>query len=242
MSKRVKFGEEYPIPSLDVTELKQPILILVDTSGSMSADIPEVVKAINQMIDEINADPVASRQAEICIVSFNDNATVEVNWKPITETSHVELKSEGCTNLNEGLTLGLEKSLERSHYYEKMGSEVIMPYFITITDGYSNGPAFDTICEELNHREGQKKIRRFTIAVNNYDKTTVAKLSNAKRVLEFVNNSNKNYMEFFNFVTQSIKVVSTSTPGEHIVVEGNLGPPNEGSAFQAPDLSGWLND
>lgn len=238
---RCKRGEEYPIASIDTTVQKLPVVILVDTSGSMADEISKVNAAINKMICDIKNDSIASRQVELCIISFNDVATLEQNWKPVTQMETVNYTSGGCTNLKAGLTLALDKSLERSRYYEAMGMEIRMPFLITITDGYANGPEFKGICNEIRRREENQKIRSFTIAVNDYDRKTVAELSSGKRVLEFTDPNNHNYLEFFNFMTQSLKKLSQSHGGDKITVESNLGDPDKGSTMQAPDLSAWLN-
>ena len=239
----VKPGEEYPIPSIDTNVQKLPVIFCVDVSGSMSSEIAKINQAINKMIDDIKSDSVASRQVETCFVSFNDNATLIQNWKPITETDYAEYCASGCTNLEAGLSLALEKSIERSRYYESFGMNVRMPFLIIITDGHSNGPDFSSICSKIRERENKGKLRPFTIAVTGYDKNTVAQLSAGERVLEFVDPIEHNYMEFFNFMTQSLKALSTSSLGENVTVDSNLGDVSKGSNMQIPNLPGtkWLN-
>lgn len=237
----VRSGEEYPIASEEVTTQKLPVAILVDTSGSMSADLPSINKAIDKMVDDIRNDNVANKQVEICLISFDDKAHLEQNWKPVSRVEPASFTAGGCTNLEAGLTMALKYSRERSDYYSDMGAEVRMPFLITITDGEANSGDFNAICNEIRQRESANKIRPFTIAVGNYDKETVARLSDKKRVLEFTDPYHHDYMEFFNFMTQSLKALSTSKIGENVDLESNIGNPNAGSGMQVPNLKSWLN-
>ena len=237
----VKHGEEYPIQSENVTVQKLPVVILVDRSISMAGDLPKINVAINKMVHDIQAHSVANQQVELCIVSFDDVATLEQNWKPVNQMKKIEFTAGGCTNLEAGLTMALSKSKERSDYYEGLGTPVRMPFLITITDGHANSGDFNVICNEIRNRERENKIRPFTIAVSGYDKKTIAKLSDKKRVLEFTGPDNHDYMEFFNFLTTSLKVMSVSSPNDKIDVQSNLGNPSKGSGMQVPDFNDWLN-
>ncbi len=237
----VKPGEEYPIPSENVTVQKLPVVILVDTSISMVGELPGINVGVNNMVRDIQKHSVANQQVELCIISFNDVATLEQNWKPVNQMEPVKFTSSGCTNLEAGLTMALNKSKERSKYYEKLGTQVRMPFLITITDGHANSGDFNAICNEIRNREMENKIRPFTIAVSGYDKGTIVKLSDKKRVLEFTGPNNHNYMEFFNFLTTSLKVMSISSANENVNVDTNLGDPSRGSCMQVPDFNEWLN-
>lgn len=237
----VKPGEEYPIPSENVTVQKLPVVILVDTSISMTSDLPGINAGVNKMVRDIQAHDVANQQVELCVISFNDVATLEQNWKPVNQMKPIEFIPSGCTNLEAGLTMALNKSRERSDYYEHLGTQVSMPFLITITDGHANSGDFNAICNEIRNREKESKIRPFTIAVSGYDKKTIAKLSDKKRVLEFTGPDNHNYMEFFNFLTTSLKVMSISSLNEAVNVKSNLGDPSKGSCMQIPDFNDWLN-
>lgn len=237
----VKSGEEYPVPSENVTVQKLPVVILVDTSASMTYELPKINAAINKMVRDIQLHSSANQQVELCIISFEDVATLEQNWKPVNQMKPVEFTPGGCTNLEAGLTMALNKSKERSKYYEKLGTQIRMPFLITITDGHANSGDFNVICNEIRNRERETKIRPFTIAVSGYDKETIAKLSDKQRVLEFTGPDNHNYMEFFNFLTASLKVMSNSSPNENVNVNTNLGDPSKGSCMQVPDFNKWLN-
>lgn len=124
----VKPGEEYPIPSENVTVQKLPVVILVDTSASMTYDLPKINAAINKMVQDIQAHNTANQQVELCVISFDDVATLEQNWKPVNQMNSVEFIPGGCTNLEAGLTMALNKSKERSQYYEKLGTQIRMPF------------------------------------------------------------------------------------------------------------------
>ena len=70
---------------------KCPVVLLLDTSGSMSEEvegvkaIDELNKAIQTLKEEIISDPILCQRLELGIVCFDDDARVEIE----------DLKKEG---------------------------------------------------------------------------------------------------------------------------------------------------
>ena len=114
-----------------------------------------------------------------------------------------------------------------------------MPYLILITDGY--GGDITEIAEVIKKRTDDRKMKLWVLAVKGYDKATVAKLTDGKRVFELVDENGFDFSEFFDFMAVSVKAVSTSAPGQDTVsVKHNIG--RDGSTCRVPDLDAWLND
>lgn len=237
--KNFDYGDYSELAPENINEPHMPVLILADKSGSMyGTAIQNLNLSINRFAADVCKDPKAAGCVDVAVVGFNHEVHIEQNWRPITEMQPVEFQATGGTNLSDALGKGVDMLRERAHLYEDVGIEVKMPYLILITDGY--GGDVTQISEVIKQRTEARKMKLWILAVKGYDKATVAKLSDGKRVFELVDENGFDFSEFFNFMAVSIKAVSTSAPGQNVNVKHNIG--HEGSKCRVPDLDAWLND
>lgn len=234
------YGDYAEVCPENINEAHMPVLIVGDISRSMAGlPIQNVNKSINRFASDVCKDPKAAGRVDVAVVGFNEAPHIEQNWRPITEMSQVDFVAGGGTNISAALEKGVEMLRERGHLYEDVGIEVKMPYLILITDGY--GGDVTEIARVIKQRTADRKMKLWVLAVKGYDKASVAKLTDGKRVLELVNEDGYDFSEFFDFMAVSVKAVSTSAPGQDTVsVKSNIG--REGSTCRVPDLDAWLND
>lgn len=234
------FDSQEQLPPKSIHLPHMPVLILADNSYSTFGEaIENIVRSINRFASDICKDPKAAAAVDIAVVSFNNEPTIEQNWRPITQMEPVDLTAKGGTNLAAALECGVNMLRERANLYQNTGIEVKMPYLILLTDGY--GGDVSAIAEEIRQRTAAHKMKLWVLAVRGYDKETVAKLTDGKRVFELVDEAGFDFSEFFDFMTVSIKAVSTSAPGQdNVSVKHSIG--REGSTCRVPDLDSWLNE
>lgn len=238
MSKNFNFNDYDPIPPENINKPHMPVLILCDTSGSMSgAPIQNVNLSVNRFARDVCKDPKASGLVDVAVMSFNETPSIVQEFRPITELRAVEFSAGGGTNISAALEMAVQKLRERGHLYEDNGIEVKMPYIILITDGY--GGDVTEIAKIINKRTADKKMQLWVLAVKGYHEETVAKLTDGKRVFELVNEDGYDFTEFFDFMAVSVKAVSTSSPDQQVHVDSNVG--QAGSNLRVPDLDAWLN-
>lgn len=230
---------DYDLPPENVNMQHMPVAILCDVSGSMSGiPIQNVNLSVNRFASDVCKDPKASRLVDVAVLSFNEEAKVEQGFRPITDLESVDFRAGGGTNITAGLDLAIKKIRERCRLYSENGIEIKMPYIILITDGY--GGDVSQIAELVKQRTADKKMQLWILAVKGYDKETVAKLTEGKRVFELVDEAGYDFSEFFDFMAVSIKAVSTSSPDQKIHVDNPL--ENEETNLKVPDLDDWLNN
>ncbi len=224
----------------NINEPHMAIVLAADTSSSMSGlPIQNVNKSINRFSSDICKDPKAAGRVDVAVIGFNSSPYIEQNWRPVTEMNQVNFTAGGGTNISSALEKGVEMLRERCDMYYNAGMEVKVPYLILITDGY--GGDVTEIAKVIKQRAAAHKMKLWVLGVKGYDKATVAKLTDGKRVFELVDENGFDFTEFFDFMAVSIKAVSTSAPGQSTVsVKSNIG--QEGSNCRVPDLDAWLND
>ena len=97
---------------------KCPVVLLLDTSGSMAGlAIDELNKALTQIKEDILNDTMLSNRLEVGIVAFDDDARVE---RPIDlispDTDLPILNIGGVTNLVAGMNKAIELVTERKNF------------------------------------------------------------------------------------------------------------------------------
>lgn len=235
MNRNYNFND---YPPVNVNMQHMPVELVLDRSGSMAGfPIQMLNQSANRFAVDVCKDPKAAGLVDVAVLSFNEEASVEQGFRPITELQPIQLEASGGTNLSAALELAIAKMRERCNLYAENGIEIKMPYIILITDGY--GGDVTEIARIIKQRTADKKMQLWVLAVKGYDKETVAKLTDGKRVFELVDEAGYDFTDFFDFMAISIKAVSTSSPDQRIHVDNPL--EKEDTNLKVPDLDDWLN-
>ena len=132
---------EVPYPQ----EPKQPLLFLVDVSGSMTQRITRLVSGLQLLKDEILKDDVAKRRIEVAVMAFggsNDESGVRLvqDFVPV-ENLDVDYISRllipgGSTPMGYALLKAVDVVEGRKQQYKSQGINYYRPWIWLITDGY----------------------------------------------------------------------------------------------------------
>ena len=96
--------------TLDVTNPapRCPVVLLLDTSGSMSgAPIEELREGLRQFLRETSDDETASMSVELEVITFGGTANIVAPFAPVSDVSAAEptLNATGMTPMGEALKL-----------------------------------------------------------------------------------------------------------------------------------------
>ncbi len=224
-----------------------PICLCLDTSGSMGAvegdcietgetvyedgrtwnivtggtsRINELQKGVELFYEAIREDEIAIYSAEICIVTFNSNATCVLDFANIERQQTIpQFTASGDTAMGEGVNLALDLLEKRKQEYKDKGVDYYQPWLVLMTDGVPNG---DTI--ELNRAirrttemVNQKKLTVFPIGIGNEsDMSTLNSFSPKRPALKL---QGLKFQEFFAWLSKSVSKTSQSIPGESIKLD-----------------------
>ena len=122
----LQLGLNSPLSSDRIERPPLTLAIVVDTSGSMSADgkMNFVRRGLAQMVNEMNDDD------QIALITYSDNAVTHTEMGGVRGRRNAlhgavdDLDADGSTNLYEGLELGFQTVLE--HYDSGRQNRVIM--------------------------------------------------------------------------------------------------------------------
>ena len=222
-----------------INETHMLVQLLLDTSGSMQGSaIRNLQASVNRFKNDIMSNPKVADIVDVCVMGFNGEPYVIQNWRPISEMTEVHLEANGGTNLTAALEGSISKMRERTDLAAKQGVDIRVPWTIIISDGY--GGDVTDIAKVMRERVAAKKVKLWFLGAQGYDKATAAKLTDGKCVFELKDEAGYDFTQFFDFMSESIKTVSTSVPGARVHVDD----PTEktDATIQKADLDAWLND
>ena len=221
MSDQLPYGPFQSTEFVDNPEPRVACVLLLDVSGSMSGHpIEELNSALVSFKDTMAADTLASKRAEIAVVTFG--GAVEVVQDFVTADFFVPplLRSHGDTPMGRAIEMAIDMVTERKQAYKSAGVSYYRPWVFLITDG---GPtdAWQSAASRVRKGESEKAFAFFAVGVDNADMEKLSMISSREplklRGLQF--------RDLFLWLSQSMQSVSRSSPGDKLSL---------------PAPSGWL--
>jgi uncharacterized protein YegL len=212
--------------TLDVTNPapRCPVVLLLDTSGSMSgAPIEELRAGLRQFLRETSDDETASMSVELEGVTFGGDAVLAAPFAPVKAINEnpPNLEADGCTPLGAALTLADRELKERRRLYKNKGISSYKPWVILMTDGEPNDD-WEEAAKAMRSLGEQKKMQYIGIGIGED-----ADFDTLREVLPEhpgpVKLKGLCFKEFFTWLTDSLKSVSASSVAEQDKIQlGNV--------------------
>ena len=207
-----------------------PVTLLVDTSGSMYGQpIRELNAAIQQFVQDLKQDEVASASVELEIIRFDSSADIVTPYTAIQDLNHVPtLTANGYTSMGAGLNLATQELNARRRLYKSTGCSAYKPWVVLMTDGGPNDN-WQQAASEMRRLGENQKIWYLGIEVGDcVDHNTMCQIMPLNSPP--VKLDGLRFRDFFKWLSDSLKSVSSSAVSE----ENNV----QFGAFDWADLSG----
>lgn len=222
-------------PIADVTEkdlldnptTRVPVVLCLDVSASMTIDgrIDQLNKGVQEFFRSVSDDKIAKWAAEICIVTFNNEATKLVDFNYVDKQKEafeaLKLKASGNTAMGAAVELSLSLLDQRKAEYRKKGIDYWQPWLVLMTDGQATDN-IDKAAEQCSKLVDEGKLVIFPLALGRGANLEELKAFSPKRAPLRLNEHKLS--EFFNWLSQSVRTTSQSTPG---------------ATVKLPDVSSW---
>lgn len=187
-----------------------PVIILADTSGSMSVDgkIEALNRGLKEMISSLSSESRVRAEIQVEMIAFGGNsAEVILDLTPAHQIKGIrDLVAEGMTPLGSALTIANELIEDKS----RIPSRAYKPVVVLVSDGHPNddweGP-FETFVKG----ERTAKATRFAMAIgSDADMDTLSRFANDPEAPVFLAENARDIHRFFRAVTMSVSARSQS--------------------------------
>lgn len=201
-------------------EPRCPCVLLLDVSGSMNGRPLEELNAGLQTLQQALAeDALAMKRVEVGIVTFGP-VKVEMPFTSASTFFPPTLTSQGDTPMGAAIIQALGMVEDRKRDYRSNGVSFYRPWVFLITDG---GPtdAWQQAAVAVHEGEASKKFAFFGIGVKGANMTTLSQICPSNRPP--VNLDGLKFRELFQWLSNSLRSVSRSTPGTEVQLESPKG-------------------
>lgn len=192
-----------------------PIIILADTSGSMSVDgkIEGLNKGLKDMIQSFAGESRLRAEIQVCVITFGGNqAAINLPLTPAHQLSgFTSLTADGMTPLGGALTLLCDMVEDK----DCIPSRAYRPVVVLVSDGYPNDE-WEGAFQRLAQGERSSKATRFAMAIGaDADEAMLSAFANDPEAPLFRAENAGDIHRFFRAVTMSVSARSQSaTPNQ----------------------------
>ncbi|MBQ9478828.1 MAG: VWA domain-containing protein [Selenomonadaceae bacterium] len=182
------------------------------TGGRSRLD--ELQDGIRLFYESIMNDKFSRSAAEICVVTFDDEAKCLVDFANVYRQEVPVLKVGGITSMGEGVNLALDLLEQRKSEFKAKGVSYHQPWLVLMTDGEPNGN--ETVLRQAMARTNQmindKKLTLFPIGIGkDANLATLAKFTPKGNAIKL---RGINFKDMFEWLSASVEQISQSTMGE----------------------------
>ncbi len=188
-----------------------PVILLLDNSGSMSADdhIVTLNNAVNTMLKSFRELDSIIATISVAVITFGGEAKLLQELKLAGESSDVKL--EACGGTPYGMALRIAKEMIEDR--EKLPKRSYRPMVITVSDGLPNDE-WQTALEEFKTQGRSSKCHCLAMSIGAPEGTpafeVLTRFADGRENVFFAENA-KDIHKFFKFITTTIKTRTQSS-------------------------------
>ena len=195
----------------DNPEPRCPVVLLLDTSGSMDGvAIEQLNQGIRTFQQAVLQDAKASLRVELAVVTFNTSVNVSQEFVSIDSFSAVDLVASGTTNMGAGIERALNMAEQRKAFLKSQGNAYYKPWVLMITDGTPTDEWKEAASKVHSAVENQK-LSFFAVGVKGADMSVLKQVASPK--LPPVMLDGLKFNEMFVWLSKSMIRVSASKVG-----------------------------
>ena len=204
-------------------EPRCPCLLLLDVSGSMAGQpIQELNAGLRTFREDLVADELAAKRVEIACITFGP-VSVATSFEVASAFQPPWLKSEGETPMGAAIKSGVELVRLRKEAYRANGIAFYRPWIFLLTDGAPTDE-WKSAASLVKEGEASKAFAFFAVGVQKANMDILKQIA-VRAPLKL---KGLRFRSLFQWLSNSMKSVSRSTPGDEVPLKN----PTEG-----PD--GW---
>lgn len=206
-----------------------PIVLLLDTSGSMSihGKIDEMKEGLRAFKEELGSDDLARKRVDIAVVTFGESVEVVHPFSLVDAFTPPEIVAAGLTPMGEAIQRAIGMVEERREEYRSAGIDSYRPWIFLVTDGeptdmYEGDALWEAVAGAIRSGEENGDFLFFTVGAEPADMKILSALSPPGR--DPVRLRDNRFSDMFVWLSRSQVRVSTSCTGDQVILEDFFGP------------------
>ena len=191
-----------------------PVILLLDTSGSMSGQpIEQLNRGLSAFLEDVRKDEQASLSVELAVVKFGGSPKLLNNFQTVDEFEPPYLDADGLTPMGEAIDYALDLLETRKENYKENGIQYYRPWVFLITDGAPNNDSpWQRAANRVEQAEAQKRLLFFTVAVEGANMEILKQIAPPERPPVWLNGLD--FRSLFLWLSSSMKTISGQKVGE----------------------------
>lgn len=203
-------------------EPRQPLVLLVDTSGSMSTEIPDVAAGLDALRAALSRDVVARNRVELIVVTFGGGVTVHGEFGEAAVFEPPAIAASGDTPMAAALVQALDLLEAKKRAYKESGLDYYRPMIFLVTDGEPTDTAlWSEAVRRVREAERDRKIVLLSVGTRTASFARLSELSPGRTPLRL---KEAQWGTMFQWLSRSLQARSRSRLGEEVPLEDPTGP------------------
>ncbi|MBW4688673.1 MAG: VWA domain-containing protein [Komarekiella atlantica HA4396-MV6] len=199
-------------------ENRCPVILLLDTSGSMSGQpIQELNRGLAAFKEDVLKDSQASLSVEVAMITFGPIVKLMQDFVTIDQFIPPILEVDGLTPMGAAIEYALDFLENRKQTYKDNGILYYRPWVFLITDGApSPSDPWQSAAQRLRQAEAQSRLSFFAVGVQGADMSILKQISPPERPPVTLNSLD--FRELFVWLSTSMKRVSSGKVGQAVAL------------------------
>lgn len=197
-------------------ENRCPVLLLLDTSGSMAGNpIAELNRGLVSFKEDVLNDEQASLSVDLALVTFGGTVKKIQDFVGMEKFEPPVLKTDGYTPIGAAIEYALDLVEERKKAYKASAIQYYRPWIFMITDGAPTD-SWEMAAKKMQQAELENRVLFFAVAVQGADMTKLKQISSPERPPILLNGLD--FRSLFLWLSSSMKRVSSGKIGDSIAL------------------------
>jgi uncharacterized protein YegL len=193
-------------------EPRCPCLLLLDVSGSMAGSpIQELNAGLKGFREALCADDLASKRVETACITFGGTVEVATEFETAPVFQPPWLTARGETPMGAAILSGIELVRLRKEAYRANGIAFYRPWMFLVTDGAPTD-SWKEASRAVKAGEASKAFAFFAVGVKGADMKILGEISVRRPVML----QGLKFRSLFQWLSNSMKSISRSTPGDEV--------------------------
>ncbi|MBD6618424.1 VWA domain-containing protein [Komarekiella sp. 'clone 1'] len=197
-------------------ENRCPVILLLDTSGSMSGQpIQKLNRGLAIFKEDVLKDSQASLSLEVAMITFGPIVKLMQDFVTIDQFIPPILEVDGVTPMSGAIEYALDFLENRKQTYKDNGILYYRPWVFLITDGAPTD-SWQSAAQRLREAEAQSRLLFFAVGVQGADMNILKQISPPERPPVMLNGLD--FRELFVWLSTSMKRVSSGKVGQAVAL------------------------